>query len=288
MEATIFDGPIWMQVIRARGFFEEAIQRSYTARGDGLLGHRMVYNWSESAFAEPSTQLPTTATRHCCSSRSTTPTTTRWWPVPSTRSSHTFAISGMRPPERLRRKLPRTHRKSPKTSLVLRRTLRRKHCIISEVIRKLPRKRWPIFSVYPSVPLSTNCAPQAGGVYTTRWAGQRRPIDCDEQGATRWLGARRRATPQRLASSSRYGPLPTSCAATWMRRSTRTWFRGVSSSSTSPTYSNSDISVERQIAEWGERRLLDVMASPPGCGACGFQSALGPRTRGRLAVAPSR
>lgn len=125
MEATVFDGPIWMQVIRARGFFEEAIQRSYTARRDGLLGHRMVYNWSESAFAEPSTQLPTTATRHCCSSRSTTPTTTRWWPVPSTRSSHTFAISGMRPPERLRRKLPRTHRKSPKTSVVLRRTLRR-------------------------------------------------------------------------------------------------------------------------------------------------------------------
>ena len=52
MEATVFDGPIWMQVIRAKDFFEEVIQRSYTVREDGLLGHRMVYNWPEPAFAE--------------------------------------------------------------------------------------------------------------------------------------------------------------------------------------------------------------------------------------------
>ena len=52
MEATVFDGPIWMQVIRARDFFEEVIQRSYTVREEGLLGHRMVYNWPETAFAE--------------------------------------------------------------------------------------------------------------------------------------------------------------------------------------------------------------------------------------------
>ncbi len=52
MEATVFDGPVWMQVIRARDFFEEVIQRSYTVREEGLLGHRMVYNWPEAAFAE--------------------------------------------------------------------------------------------------------------------------------------------------------------------------------------------------------------------------------------------
>jgi len=52
MEATVFDGPIWMQVIRAKDFFEEVIQRSYTVREEGLLGHRMVYNWPEAAFAE--------------------------------------------------------------------------------------------------------------------------------------------------------------------------------------------------------------------------------------------
>ncbi len=52
MEATVFDGPIWMQVIRAKDFFEEVIQRSYTVREEGLLGHRMVYNWPETAFAE--------------------------------------------------------------------------------------------------------------------------------------------------------------------------------------------------------------------------------------------
>ena len=52
MEATVFDGPIWMQVIRAKDFFEEVIQRSYTVREEGLLGHRMVYNWPETTFAE--------------------------------------------------------------------------------------------------------------------------------------------------------------------------------------------------------------------------------------------
>lgn len=52
MEATVFDGPIWMQVMRAKDFFEEVIQRSYTVREEGLLGHRMVYNWPDVAFAE--------------------------------------------------------------------------------------------------------------------------------------------------------------------------------------------------------------------------------------------
>ncbi len=52
VEATVFDGPIWMQVLRAKDFFEEVIQRSYTVREEGLLGHRMVYNWPETAFAE--------------------------------------------------------------------------------------------------------------------------------------------------------------------------------------------------------------------------------------------
>ena len=52
MEATVFDGPIWMQVLRAKDFFEEVIQRSYTVREEGLLGHRMVYNWPETTFAE--------------------------------------------------------------------------------------------------------------------------------------------------------------------------------------------------------------------------------------------
>lgn len=52
MEATVFDGPIWMQVMRAKDFFEEVVQRSYTVREEGLLGHRMVYNWPDVAFAE--------------------------------------------------------------------------------------------------------------------------------------------------------------------------------------------------------------------------------------------
>ena len=52
MEATVFDGPIWMQVLRAIDFFEEVIQRSYTVRSEEFVGHRMVYNWPRTAFVE--------------------------------------------------------------------------------------------------------------------------------------------------------------------------------------------------------------------------------------------
>ncbi len=52
MEATVFDGPIWMQVLRAIDFFEEVIQRSYTVRSEEFVGHRMVYNWPRTTFVE--------------------------------------------------------------------------------------------------------------------------------------------------------------------------------------------------------------------------------------------
>ena len=52
MVATVFDGPVWIQVERAVDFFRETIMSTYTVLEDGRTEHRMVSNWPELAFRE--------------------------------------------------------------------------------------------------------------------------------------------------------------------------------------------------------------------------------------------
>ena len=55
MVAQVFDGPIWIQAKRVIDYFEETIMSAYTVREEGLIGHRMVYNWPRDMFAELAT-----------------------------------------------------------------------------------------------------------------------------------------------------------------------------------------------------------------------------------------
>ena len=55
MVALVFDGPIWIQAKWVIDYFEETIMSAYTVREEGLIGHRMVYNWPRDMFAELAT-----------------------------------------------------------------------------------------------------------------------------------------------------------------------------------------------------------------------------------------
>ena len=52
MESKVFDGPIWIQAKQVIQYFKDTIQASYTIREEGRIGHRIVYNWPETMFAE--------------------------------------------------------------------------------------------------------------------------------------------------------------------------------------------------------------------------------------------
>ena len=55
MESKVFDGPIWIQAKQVIQYFKDTIQASYTIREEGRIGHRIVYNWPETMFAELAT-----------------------------------------------------------------------------------------------------------------------------------------------------------------------------------------------------------------------------------------
>ncbi len=55
MQATRFDGPIWIQAKKVTKFFKEEIMRSYTIRYDDKMEHDIIYNWPLTTFEELAT-----------------------------------------------------------------------------------------------------------------------------------------------------------------------------------------------------------------------------------------